>query len=613
MTRLTAVCAIVVTAFSAAPVWAQALQVVVDAEGRLLNAPASPDRQIRSVEIRVVGALVTDTFEVRFRPLATPDNTALPALTDTLASGSGTAFTIPVPVPNPDYLLYSVVQRSVVLTATAREELTAQLAKTREELKKAHAAVAATTAQAAVDKAQAERDDAEDRQDEIEEEAKLQTARLENEIAATAEDIKAFGQRETPEAIAEIIRLQAQLRTLRQALGTLQDRVQSAQKALTVADDVLDLATTTLEETAEARAAAAIASRENTYSNRLTAAERLSLRRVGILVLRRDARPVYYRLTAGSRERTLAMERVAPVPQVTTENEWVAVIVNRRRVDFPEPFTLTYTTAVKEVENPTPVRPVFAPKGEAGVAEQFVDLDRAYTDFVMPFGRRFPANTVVSVSVSTYMRVITKDETTVTTNDPPGEKEARSKTTTTDTRSSQRVALVSNEEYPPIRGLYRFNFTAGVNGSSLRSPSFVRIKTALDDPATSADETRYKTEEVKGDPVAMPVFGLTVYTRPVDIQAPVGWYERLIPAPTIGFAFQNPHENIFVGASHEIARNVQAWWGIHLGKVNKLQTTAGIDDPASADAPAVDKRFDAAPYFGIAFNLNVIKTVFGAK
>jgi hypothetical protein len=598
----------------AVPVAAQTVRVDVDSEGRLLNVPIVSASPIESVHIRLVEATSGESFEVRYRTLETPDNTATPWLSDSpAASTDGRNFTITLGQTAPPFLLYSIARRPEVLTPEDQQRLDRERERLRNDLAMAEAALVVAPAQVAVDKAEDAVEAAEAKAEVIKTAAAQEIKRAETEIAALWDDIRVFNQREVDAAVVEIIRLEGEIRKLRAETAAQQRTVQAGEAAITAAQGDLEKAQAALEASKEANRVSDLRRQLNDNINRVQAANVLTLRRVGLLVLQRNASVVYYRTTVGSRERAIALERISPVPVTTTQQELFAVIVNRQLANFPEPFALTYNTTVREPENPTPVRPVFPAKAEAGLAERFTGSETAYTDFVMPFGRRFPANTVLTVSIGTYMRVISKDEVSTVTNSTPGQNEAPSRTTTTETRTGQRVALLSNEEYPQVRGLYWFNFTAGVNGSWLRNPSFARIKTTLDDPVTQEDETRYATEKVEGDVKAIPVFGLTVYTRPVDIQAPVGWYERLVPAPTIGFAFENPHENVFIGAAHEASRNLQIWWGFHFGKINRLQKTNAVEDPKNNAAPVVEKRFSAAPYAGISFNLNVIRTIFAGR
>jgi hypothetical protein len=137
------------------------------------------------------------------------------------------------------------------------------------------------------------------------------------------------------------------------------------------------------------------------------------------------------------------------------------------------------------------------------------------------------------------------------------------------------VKLLEKAKLPAFRALYRFNFNSGVFSTALRKHTFQKVRTVDDDPATSAVETRYRVADVQGEHRMLPAFAVTVYLVPVDIQSPVSWGERLIPNPTLGFAFANPADDVFAGFSHELVRNLQFFWGWHFGKVSAIGSPSG--------------------------------------
>ena len=109
------------------------------------------------------------------------------------------------------------------------------------------------------------------------------------------------------------------------------------------------------------------------------------------------------------------------------------------------------------------------------------------------------------------------------------------------------------------------------------------------------------------------MFAVTVYIKPVDPLRPMSKWDRITPSPTFGFAFVDPHENAFVGASIEPLRSLQVLAGLHFGKTSHERTAENTDknDPLSATPKVTDKKFEARFFVGVSFNVNFIKTMFG--
>jgi hypothetical protein len=258
---------------------------------------------------------------------------------------------------------------------------------------------------------------------------------------------------------------------------------------------------------------------------------------------------------------------------------------------YPHPFTLQVAAQAAAVINVAPVRPIFEPgavrlPGERAARRQ--DTVRlaptVYRDLFLPVVGTFAPNDLAEVTL-------------ITERTGPDGKRAE-------------VKLLEKAKMPTFRALYRFNFNSGVVGSGLRKPSFLKVKTADDDPATTASEARYRIAEIEGDRRVLPIFAVSVYLVPVDVQGPVRWSERLIPNPTIGFAFSNPADDVFLGFNHEVVRNLQFFWGLHLGKVGKLSPRNDVSEDRDATAPVTHDGRRKALTFGFTFNVNVVTKIF---
>ena len=239
--------------------------------------------------------------------------------------------------------------------------------------------------------------------------------------------------------------------------------------------------------------------------------------------------------------------------------------------NYNRPFTLTATAQAAAVINVAPARPVFEPgklsvEASAERPSRVTLGDRVYRDVFLPVIGESAPNDLAEVTIVTQG--------------------------TGDDGKPAEVKLVDKAKFPPFRALYRFNFSSGVMRTKLRAHTFQKVKTVDDDPATEkVNEARYRVDDLEGNPRVMPFFAFSVYLLPVDIQRQVTWRERLVPAPTIGFAFTNPANDVFVGFSHEIVRNLQFVWGLHFGVVSEQVTRNVVSEDHDATAPVTqDKR-----------------------
>jgi hypothetical protein len=113
----------------------------------------------------------------------------------------------------------------------------------------------------------------------------------------------------------------------------------------------------------------------------------------------------------------------------------------------------------------------------------------------------------------------------------------------------------------------------------------------------------------------------------VDIQEPVwgkcetlgycpGW--RAFPAPSVGFAINNPADNVFAGFTSEVFENIHVFFGWHNGKISellKVRDDEGTDlvvtnaDRDSADPKTQSiRKWDRA--YGVTFNINIVGSFF---
>lgn len=181
-----------------------------------------------------------------------------------------------------------------------------------------------------------------------------------------------------------------------------------------------------------------------------------------------------------------------------------------------------------------------------------------------------------------------------------------------DAKKLQTVTLVEKVKFPQFRARYRFNFTTGVFRSDLRDVTFAKVKVTDDDPATDkVNEATYRIETVTGDKTIRPVFGLSYYIFPVDIQSRIGWRE-FVPAPTIGFAFQNPQDNVYIGVAIEPLRNFQVFYGKHFGTRTEMVTRNAISEEKDSTAVVTRQRrlTTGETTWGVTFNIAVIAKIF---
>lgn len=179
---------------------------------------------------------------------------------------------------------------------------------------------------------------------------------------------------------------------------------------------------------------------------------------------------------------------------------------------------------------------------------------------------------------------------------------------------TEELLTLLDQTYPQVHNLSYFNISTGVVASTLHDPTFARVQTAAAvgtpnqpgfQPATFA------TQQTAGDPVIAPVLMFTFYYPPFDAER--SWHKGdLIPQPNIGFSLTSPSTDFFVGGASEIQRHVQLVAGLHIGKITELPTVP-FDDPTSNAAPITRKSFHFGAFYGLTFNIDFIKGLFGGS
>jgi len=372
--------------------------------------------------------------------------------------------------------------------------------------------------------------------------------------------------------------------------------------------------------------------------------ERAKVLKIGGLLPSERSKSVYYNFTTSPAPPDFTLLLMAGYPRITQDDRLFAIVANRQLSVHPYPFALSVTKQVSAPPLLGAVRPTFditkaiAPGTErtglvplAETREQcdakYVPVEEqslrtAYRDSVLPFQDRFVGNDILGVSIATYLPYTTSDKVTTKTDG--------GKTTVTkeNVEESKVVDLLKDVKYPQVRALYRFNFAMGVIVSRLKEKSFVRMKTAANDPDTSSvDEARYMLQEAEGTARVFPAFLFSTYLKRVDIQDPVwsrcktirwcpGW--RALPAPSIGFALTNPADNAFVGITSEVFENIHFYLGGHNGKISELLTPRDDNGEEitvrNADRDSADPKTQPARRwgfsYGVTFNINIVGSWF---
>lgn len=404
-------------------------------------------------------------------------------------------------------------------------------------------------------------------------------ATLRQRIESQRDDATAFGgQAESADRIADIL---TRVDATRAALTNAEADLSSQQRMLADAQQVL---ADTPDQNSK-NLGMSLSDAEYT----ITTINAGALLKIGGLLVP-PSKGIYYDFGSYSSRTSLQLMPIGDYPIVRYGERQFAVVANVMVTAHPYGFHLAATAQDGAVVNTDPVRPTFAvSEPEAARGAELPArraTSRAYTDVVLPIRGAFAPNQYPEVTISTER---------LNDDDP-------AKRTT--------VTLVDKAKYPQFRALYRYNFNTGVFGSGLRNSEFTKIRTRDDDPATEdVDESLYRIQETETDGPVKPIFAFTYYLKPVDVQAPVS-HERWIPNPTVGFAFENPADNIYFGFSHEILRNAQLFWGWHWGQVKELVARNEVSEDRDGSAPPTRDGRKAAFGVAVTFNVAVITKIF---
>jgi hypothetical protein len=177
--------------------------------------------------------------------------------------------------------------------------------------------------------------------------------------------------------------------------------------------------------------------------------------------------------------------------------------------------------------------------------------------------------------------------------------------------SEATVALI-NQTLPSVHAISKFNLTAGVVYSSIRNRTFgfeqsktsVPMPCAVTPAATTLPAVDFNCVQTSSNHIVDPVLFLTYYPWGIDAERPWQWSD-LRPGFSLGVSLSSPSSNFYVGAMHEIVRNVQFVWGFTAAKTPHLAPNTIYNAPPSAMAttPATVQRFDTGYYVGLSFNI----------
>jgi len=241
--------------------------------------------------------------------------------------------------------------------------------------------------------------------------------------------------------------------------------------------------------------------------------------------------------------------------------------------------------------NPAPVRPIFSSPAAAAAL--------ALSGWYLPWPFPMTGDTIPTITVNGVVRV--PKSPALETTSVAG---AATTTTTDQTVESDQLITLLNFTLPQVHQMYFYNVSTGVVASTLRNPMFTRVQ------QTAPPNATFTTIKQNGDITAAPVLMFTAYLKPMDAES--RWKAvDLTPAVSLGFSLASPATSFFFGGSSEIRRNVQFVYGVNYGKVTAL-APSGFNDPTSSAAPATQQRFDKGGYFGLTFNIDFIKGLFGS-
>lgn len=376
-------------------------------------------------------------------------------------------------------------------------------------------------------------------------------------------------------------------------IADLVAQIDKARRAVVAGDESVATATAELEMKRNALSAATDVV-EKELGSSVADAELLirslaggSLLKIGAIHVGKN-KAVFYDFSSRTEASTLQLMPLGSYPSVRYGDRQAAVIANVQPRTHPYTFFLNATAQDGVVVNTDPVRPTFpvgALEAAATVPTTLVTSE-VYIDVVLPVRGSYAPNQY--------------PEVTITTERPSVD----------DPKKLVAVTLVDKAKFPQFRAMYRYNFNTGVVMSGVQGQTFQKIRTVVDDPATAGvDESRFDVASSRTRRVAKPIFALTYYLKPVDVQGPVS-HERYIPNPTIGFGFATPADNVFLGFSHEILRNAQVFWGWHWGVTTELVERNAVTEDRDATAPITRDARERGFSAGVTFNIAIVSKIF---
>lgn len=332
------------------------------------------------------------------------------------------------------------------------------------------------------------------------------------------------------------------------------------------------------------------------------------------LIVGEKRRAVYYSFELGPRgtdaARPFTLRRLGEPPVLYRGDQAWVTIVNRQLAAHPAPFTIAVEVAAGTPINSTPVRPTFDIKLQAGRDEPRYNSTEAYVDYVIPIGRTLAGDEILKVTLSTYLRHRTSDTRITKTETGASTEKGTGTVTEQQEDKSEVVDLIAKDQWPQVRPLYVYNLAAGVFGSRLSNPSFVKVLSVANDPTTDANETRYRIETRNPGDRVMPTVAFSWAYVPVDTQRGLSWRD-LLPRPTLAFSLTSPADDMFGGISLEIVRNTHVFVGVHYGKVKRIVPRADVGEDSVETPPLTDEKRDTALALGLSFNIGFIKELFG--
>jgi len=586
----------------------RAQTLILDKEGKTLYLyPISNDPKFINIEVLNVSAEEMDKYQIRYRYLDGVKNPFLLAEVETTVdkitkqeSDYGSVLNFKIPKRNKKFLVYNLwVQTYTKLEPEEISKLDAELDELKKEIEKIDRdknnlaeikAISEKRKRLAKDKIDKKKD------------INTRINEINKKIDLKKKEIEVYQKLVVEKSVPEIKRIFKELDILNKKKNTLEKQNRTFTETIGKEIKALDNQKKKIIQEYE---------NQHQYSKmkaRFTEVEKIinnqsfaiyKVKKLGGLVMGKNRKSIYYDTIQNQGQGGLHLKRLGDYPVLTQDDYIYAVIINRVDKYHSAPFHLVVKSAKGEFVHSTPVRPSITATLQEGYDERkFKDLKAAYRDEILPFGRTFPGDYILTVTISTYTETITVDKKTT------GSSKSEVKTV-----EKKLVNLIDSVQYPQIRSLYRYNLTTGFIYSTLRNSEFVKVKVQNDDPNTTASESLYRIDENKENNKILPIIAFTIYLKRKDIHKPPTLGEMLIPHPTVALKLNNPDptEHFFFGFSHEfLFRNTQLFWGFHLGEINELVIRNEVDEERDPTEPKTKKRHKLRFMIGLKFNVDFL-------